>query len=205
MTYGATEVRRFLGCVLLAASLALSACAPLGVAAGGTAVGVTAAQERGLGTATKDARIQADIGERWFREDFKLFNAIDLEVHEGRVLMTGSVPDPDTRLTAVRIAWQVEGVKEVINEVVVDDESRLQDKARDGWITTQLKTKLLLDDAIASINYSVETVNQTVYLMGIAQDQAELDQAMEHARNVKYVRRVISHMRLKDDPARSPS
>jgi len=41
-----------------------------------------------------------------------------------------------------------------------------------------------------------------VYLMGIAQDEAELSQVAEHARNIGGVKDVVSHVVLKDDPRR---
>ena len=53
-----------------------------------------------------------------------------------------------------------------------------------------------------NINYTIETVNRIVYLMGIAQDQAEIDRVTTHARQVRYVRRVVSHVQLKNDPHR---
>ena len=34
--------------------------------------------------------------------------------------------------------------------------------------------------------------------MGIAQSQAELDRIRNHARQIRYVRRIISHVRIKD-------
>jgi osmotically-inducible protein OsmY len=70
------------------------------------------------------------------------------------------------------------------------------------WISTQARTHLLLTKGVRSINYSVITVNQTVYLMGIAQDQAELDRATSIISTVDYVQRVVSYVRLKDDPRR---
>ena len=54
-----------------------------------------------------------------------------------------------------------------------------------------------------SINYSVETVDGTVYLMGIAQNGSELQRVQDHARNLAYVRKVVSYVRLKDDPKRN--
>ncbi len=64
-------------------------------------------------------------------------------------------------------------------------------------IAAELRARLLADGAIASINYSIETVNGSVYLIGVAQDPAELDRALTHARNIAYVRRVLNYMRLK--------
>ncbi len=72
----------------------------------------------------------------------------------------------------------------------------------DGGVHAQLKTKFLFDKAVTAINYSVDTVNYTVYLFGIAQDKSELDRVINHARNVKFVRRVVNHVLLKSDPRR---
>ena len=51
----------------------------------------------------------------------------------------------------------------------------------------------------------VKTVGGIVYLMGIAQNRNELDRVTNHARNLNYVRRVVSYVRLKDDPRRHKS
>ena len=192
---------RFAPLVMLLAlvSPALQGCAGPGVVAGTTATaGVTAAQERSIGAAIDDTIITAAVGHYLFQKDIELFGAIDVEVVEGRVLLLGSVKKPEDRVEAVRLAWQAKGVKEVINEIQVTDQGGLVDYARDTWISAQLKTKLLLDKEIKAINYNVETVNGVVYMIGIAQDQAELERATNHARTIKHVRKVISHVRLKD-------
>ena len=185
------------------ASLTLGACAP--VVIGGAAAGVAVSQDSGTedsGTedSTTDAQIRAEIDRLWREESTSLYSGINLKVQEGRVLLSGRVPEPDARVTAVRLAWRAEGVAEVINEIEIGDESSLADATQDEWITTQLRAHLLADGAIASTNYSIETVNSEVYLLGVAQDQAELDRALTHARNIAYVRRVRNYMRLKTDP-----
>jgi osmotically-inducible protein OsmY len=178
------------------ASLTLGACTPVVVGVGVTA-GVAAAQERGLEGAAADTKIRLQINRLWLEESTSLYSRISLQVQEGRVLLTGQVPGPEARVTAVRLAWQAEGVAEVINEIELGDKSSLLDAARDEWIAAQLRARLLGDRAIASINYSIETVNGSVYLIGVARDQAELDRALGHARNIRYVRRVLNYMRLK--------
>ena len=90
-------------------------------------------------------------------------------------------------------------MREVINEINVDKSSGISGYATDAWITGQLKSKLLLDKYIQSINYTVETVNGTVYLMGVAQDQKELDRVVNHARTVGRVRNVVSYVRLRGE------
>ena len=192
--------------ILACLAAALSGCTAGGVAAGGGAVaGVAVAQERSAADAITDARIHTQISYLWAKHDLALFRKVNLSVHEGRVLLTGSVINPQTRIDAVRLAWLAEDAGEVINEIQVEDQSGIVDSGRDIWITTQLRSKLLFDANIRSINYSIDTVNGVIYLMGVAQDQAEFDRVTNHARNIRYVRKVISHVRLKNDPRRAAS
>ncbi len=72
---------------------------------------------------------------------------------------------------AVKRAWRAKGVKEVIDEIIVDPKGTSGTYARDSWIATQLKTKLLFDKNIYSINYSTETVRGQIYVLGIAQEK----------------------------------
>jgi osmotically-inducible protein OsmY len=187
----------------VAALLAGPGCTPIGTAIGaGATAGVASAEERGFQSAVGDASLTVQIRELWFRTDFEMFQRLNATVIEARALLTGLVPNPDMRAEAVRLAWQIDGVKEIINEIEVADRSGLLDGARDYWITTQLRVAITVDRDISAINYSIDTVNGTVYLMGIARDQAELDRVTNHARNLSYVRRVTSYVMLRDDPRR---
>ena len=184
--------------LLLAGSLSLSGCAELLIGAAAT-TGVAIAEERSVGDAVDDLTIRAELNHLFFQDDVELFGDVSFSVIEGRVLLKGSVPTPDDRIRALRLAWQAAGVREVINELQVADDSGILDYARDTWISAQLKGKLLVDGDVLSINYSVETVNGTVYLLGIAQDEAERARVTEHARSIEDVKRVVSHVVLKDD------
>lgn len=185
----------FFPALLILLSIGTSGCTGL-VVGGAAAVGTTAMQERGLKTAISDTTIDVKINNAYLEHDVD-FRFVSIDVHEGRVLLTGTVPKPDDRIEAVRLAWQVEGVKEVINEMAIKDSGELLDFARDKWVTTQLRLKITLDTKIQSINYSIDTVNGTVYLLGIAQDHNELRLVKNHARGLEYVRRIVSHVRVK--------
>lgn len=181
----------------------LAACSPGAALVGaGATVGLAAAQERSVGHAVDDATIQVQINHLLLQKSERLFTNVGLEVVEGRVLMTGSVPTAEDRVDAVRLAWQAKGVTEVLNELQVTDKSGLMSYAKDVWISTQMRGKLIGDGHIVDINYSVDTVNGTLYLMGIAQDQSELDRAVRHGRTISGVKQVVSHVQLKDDPRR---
>lgn len=180
----------------------LSACAPVVLGAGAT-VGVAATEERGVEGAADDLKIRAEINELWFRQDATMFHEVDLRVHEGRVMLTGAVQKPEYRVDAVRLAWQAAGVREVLDEIQVTDSSSFSDYSRDVVIATDLRGRLMFDGQVKNVNYSVEVVNGIVYLMGVAQNQAELDRVIAHARDIRNVKRVVSHVVLKSDPRRT--
>ena len=185
--------------------LALTACAAPGIVAGAATAGLTVAQERSIGTVIDDTAIELQIQHYLLQASDGLFIRVGIEVHEGRVLLTGVVPAPDDRVEAVRQAWQVNGVLEVINEVQVSDRAGITDYLRDVKITSQLRFQMLRDRDISDVNYTVETVNGIVYLMGIARSRPELDKVTTHARNIAGVQKVFSHVRLSGGDRRGKS
>ena len=189
----------------LLSSLALTACAAPGIVAGAATAGLAVAQERSIGTVIDDTAIELQIQHYLLQAGDDLFIRVGIEVHEGRVLLTGIVPTPDDRVEAVRQAWQANGVLEVINEVQVTNRAGITDYLRDAKITSQLRFQMLRDRDISDVNYTVETVNGIVYLMGIARSRPELDKVTTHARNIAGVQKVISHVRLSGGDRRGKS
>jgi osmotically-inducible protein OsmY len=88
----------------------------------------------------------------------------------------------------------------VIDEIQVSEPLDVGQALQDQWIAQDLRNRMLLDSAVRSVNYSVEAVDGTLYLMGIAQDKTELQRVIDHARDISYVRRVTSWVRIKDEP-----
>ena len=182
----------------------LQGCAPLIIGAGvgaGTAI-VAATEERGMGGALTDTEIRTHVSAAWYRHSVDMHGKLALTVREGRVLMAGTLPTEQLHLDAVRLAWEAKGVKEVIDQVTITGEKEtLGDVTRDSWISTKLKSKLVLDGDIASRNYTVVTVGAVVYIMGVAQTQAELNRVTEHARHIGGVKKVVSYARIKGESA----
>jgi len=182
----------------------LSGCSATGAAIGvGAAAANTAAQERSFNKAITDAQIHLEINDLLLQENINLFRKVNIQVNEGKVLLSGNVELPDHRITAVKQSWKATGVREVINEIEINNDSGISDYAQDVWINTQLKTAILFDKKITSINYNIDTVNQSVYLLGIAQDENEVNRVIAHAKDIDYVKRVVSYVVLKDNPSRT--
>ena len=178
--------------------LLLSSCSPIGLAISAGASLVTAAQtEKGLKISADDLRIKAEINHHLFQKDHQLFGAVKISVENGRVLITGSVKKSKERIEITKLSWEVSGVREVINETQVTSNSNIADQAKDLLINKALQAQLLIDQDVKFINYSVDTVNGTIYVFGVAQDQAELNKVISHARNTNYVENVISYVTIK--------
>ncbi|MEK9672072.1 MAG: BON domain-containing protein [Rhodospirillaceae bacterium] len=185
--------------------LTLGGCAGVVVGAGAT-VGVAALDERGVEGVARDTAIETQIRAKWLSSDLDKGGALSIEggiiVHEGRALLTGTMKSEEARAKAVAYAWQVEGVKKVINEIEIGDDT-VTDIAVDSWITAQLTSKLTLDQNVKAINFKIETNAHKVYIIGIARSEAEHRRVIGHARSVARVRDVIDHIRVKASAEKS--
>lgn len=176
----------------------LSACSLPGMVIGaGATAGIAAAEERGVETALDDLQIDVEIKRQFLELDESLLAAISTEVHDGRVLLTGVVDEPEMRMNAARLSWGVDGVAEVINEIKVAGDASIAQASKDIFISTELRARLMGDGDVSAINYSIETVRGTVYLLGIARTQSELQRVINHARNVSGVRNIVPYVRVK--------
>jgi osmotically-inducible protein OsmY len=185
----------FLVAALLAAGT-LPGCVAV-VAAGAAGGGYAASQERGIGGQVNDTAISAQIQQKWREYNPDMAKQLTLTVYQGRVLIVGPVSNPDFRDEAVKRAWQVQGVNEVDNDIEVAAQQRFSDEAKDALITSKLRSALVLDSEIRSLNYNIDTVNGAVYLTGSARSQAELERAIDHARNISNVRKVVSFVKIR--------
>jgi osmotically-inducible protein OsmY len=192
-----------LALLLLALWPFMGGCSTWSMAVGAGATAATAAsEERGLGRAVDDSRIGLAIQAKFLGNDAAMLAKVDVEVHEARVLLAGKVKTQESRIEAVRLAWQVDGVAEVINEIKLAEPVDTGQYLNDLWLAQELRTKILVDAKIRSVNYNIDCVGGTIYLMGVAQDQTELQRVIDHARDISYVRHVVSYVRLKNDPTR---
>lgn len=182
--------------LVLGSALLLGGCVPLAIGAGGAAA-VGASQDRGLEQAVDDNQIAFEINRKLLAEDSKLYAGVATQVRNGRVLLSGTVPKPEDRITVTRIVWTIGGVKEVINELKVGERTGFSQSVSDASITTKLRARLTTDSNVSSLNYSIETVNGVVYLMGTALDKAELDRVIAHARDISGVRNVVSYVEIR--------
>ena len=165
-----------------------------GFAAGG---GYAAGQERGIGGAVSDFELQNAIGGAFVDNGPGLQEGITTSVYQGRVLLTGHVATPDMKARAAQVASRMGGVKALYDEVEVTPPGSTWDNARDAWITARLRSEMMFDPDVRSANYTIDTSNGSVYLIGSARSQAELELATRIARYIPGVKRVVSYVELR--------
>ncbi len=190
--------------VTLAALLLLSGCAaPVLLFGGAAGAGTTLAKEKTIGSSIDDTNIWAKIKAAFTAHRKELpdvLSDVSVEVSEGRVLLTGTVASADERLEILKLVWQQAGVREVINELKIregEKELGISQYTSDTWITTQVKSKMLMDKNIHSINYNVETIDGVVYVLGVAVTQEESDLVKTTIENIKNVTKCVSYIRVK--------
>jgi osmotically-inducible protein OsmY len=195
-----SNLRPIIGIVLvLGLPVALGGCpaaivAGLGAAGG---AGYAANQERGAGGSVDDLKIKTNIQNAWLNTNPLMQRDLSVTVYEGRTLLTGAAPTPEFKAQAKDVASRVPGVRAVYDEIEVAPPEGAWDSAKDSWISTRVRTELAFKPDIRSVNYTVETANKSVYLIGSARSQAELDIATNAARTTPDVKRVVSYVEVR--------
>ena len=178
------------------AAMALGGCVVAAVGAGAGA-GYALTQERSLSDTAKDAGIAAQVQQSWKKYNVQLYEDLGCTVYEGEVLITGIVPNDDWRAEAVKRSWAIEGVKQVDDEIQLGPGSGFTQDVTDDSVTGKLRTQLIADADVKSINYSITTVKGVVYLMGSARSEGERQRVIDYARNLANVRDVKSFIHIR--------
>lgn len=152
------------------------------------------AEDRSFETLSADTAITFDINEILLGEKYRgLFAEISTDAYERVVLLTGTVKFAQNKQRATELVRGVKGVKRIVNELQVTNDYGIGAAANDLWIETKLKVLLLGTKDIRSINYRWRSVNGTVYVIGAARSQQEMNTVLDVIRKTDRVKKVINH------------
>jgi osmotically-inducible protein OsmY len=152
------------------------------------------AEDRSFETLSADTAITFDINEILLGEKYRdLFAEISTDAYERVVLLTGTVKFAQNKQRATDLVRGVKGVKRIVNELQVTNDYGIGAAANDLWIETKLKVLLLGTKDIRSINYRWRSVNGTVYVIGAARSQQEMNTVLDVIRKTDRVKKVINH------------
>ena len=177
--------------LLMSGVLMLQGCvaALIGVGAGATAT--IATDPRTAGTQVDDTTLNSRITSK-LRDNGPMFigSRISTSTYDGNILLTGQANQEQIE-KAESLANEVEGVKTVYNQIRIGMPVGAGTVTNDTWITTKVKSQLMLNSQVKSRKIKVVTENGEVFLIGIlTPEQGRL--AAEVASKVAGVKKVIT-------------
>ena len=160
---------------------------------------------RTLGMQIDDTLMQKNLIARMALTEKKYFLFIQVEILDGRIFLSGKVDEPEEKIKITKLAWETKGVRSVNNAIAIKGQSNFKSSAQDILITSQLRTALIFNKLVKSNNYTLETINQNIYIFGIASKDEEKKEVIEQAKKIKNMKQVIPVIYLVSELSRNKS
>ena len=180
--------------------LTLTSCSSVGRF--GTGVDITF-DPRTIGMQIDDTIMQKNLSARLALSDKKYFLSIQSEVLDGRIFLSGKVDNAEEKIKITKMAWETKGVRSVKNAITIKGQSNFKNTAKDILITSQLRTSLILNKKTKARNYTLETINQNIYIFGIAMDRDEKQQVINEASKIYDVKEIYPSIYLATELSRN--
>ena len=128
-------------------------------------------------------------------------NIVDVKasVSLGDVLLTGYSGDQLSRLKIVERVSKINGVKKVYNEIIINPNVSLKERAEDVIFESRLMTRLLFKSGINSNNYSLDVVGGTVYAIGLAENLDEKNKVEKFLGKMGDIPKLVTIINLKNN------
>lgn len=171
----------------LAASVLLSACAPL-IIGGAAGTVMVASDRRTAGTQLEDETIELRAAAS-IREQLGTRVRASVTAYNRVALITGEVGNAADKQAVERVVASVQNVRLAVNELVVQATPSLLDRSNDALITGKVKAAFI-DAKVPVLAVKVTTERAVIYLLGRVTTE-EANRATEAARTVSGVTRVV--------------
>ena len=190
-------MRRILSILII---LILTSCTSVGRF--GAGVDITF-DPRTIGMQIDDTIMQKNLSARLALAEKKYFLSIQSEVRDGNIFLSGKVEEPEEKIKITKMAWETKGVRSVKNAITIKGQSNFKSTAKDILITSQLRSALIFNKKTKARNYTLETINKTIYIFGIAMDQEEKKEVINEANKIYEVEKVSPSIYLASELSRN--
>lgn len=188
---------RLAALALVAAVLpAVQGCFPV-IATGIGAGAMLAADRRSSGAYIEDESIEWKATNR-IKERFGTRVHANVTSFNRNVLITGEVPDEESRAEVEKLVSEVTNVKAVNNELQIAGASSLTSRSNDSYLTSKVKARFVDSNKFSAHHVKVITESNVVYLMGLV-TRREADDATEIARTTGGAQKVVRVFEYLDD------
>ena len=167
----------------------------------GTGVSV-ALDPRTLGTQIDDSIMQKNLQARLTLSEKKYLLKISVKVLDGRIFLGGNVDEPEEKLNITKMAWETKGARSVKNNIAIKQKFSFKNVAKDILITSQLRTALIISKNVKAANFNIDTINQKIYVFGIAHNENEKKEIIQEAKQIVDVKEVVTSILLVSDLSR---
>lgn len=158
---------------------------------------------RTIGMQIDDTIMQKNLSARLALSDKKYFISIQSEVRDGNIFLSGKVDQAEEKIKITKMAWETKGVRSVKNAITIKGQSTFKGTAKDILITSQLRSALIFNKKTKARNYTLETINQNIYIFGIAMDKEEKQEVINEANKIFDVKKIIPSIYLAADLSRN--
>ncbi|MDR5172326.1 BON domain-containing protein [Methylobacillus sp. Pita2] len=172
----------------VALSTQLAACVPA-VIGGAAAGGAMAADRRTSGIYIEDQNIELKASNA-IKQELGEKNHINVTSYNRNVLLTGEAVDAASKEAAEKAVRNVDNVRNVTNEIVIDTKSTFSERNNDTYITSKVKARLVKENRFPANYVKVVTEATTVFLLGLVTRQ-EAEDAVDIARSTSGVGKVV--------------
>jgi len=167
----------------------------------GTGVNV-ALDPRTLGTQIDDSIMQKSLQTRLVLTEKKYLVKLSVKVLDGRIFLRGKVDEPEEKLKITKMAWETKGARSVKNNIAIKQKFSFKNTAKDILITSQLKTALILNKNVKAANFNINTINQKIYVFGIAYNESEKKEIIQEAKQIVDVKEIVTSILMVSDLSR---
>jgi len=143
-----------------------------------------------------DAAITISIKKKYAVDD--RINSFNIRVHtiNGKVTVTGTVPNKEVKNLVIAIAKDTKGVSDVITNLKITDESLIRQASSDATITAKIKLTYLDESDIKVTDIGIKTIHGVVTLTGKVPDERTKNIAISIAKETKGVKEVVSKIEV---------
>jgi osmotically-inducible protein OsmY len=178
----------------LVSSLFFAGCQMPLVLGAGAAAGYVGLQTRPSGQVAADIDTKVRIKAALASKDYRFLGDIGTDVFYNDVLVTGVVPTRAEGEQVIDLIQGTTGVRKVYNELFVGDANTTAQRAKDAWIATQIKPRLIGTKGVYPLNYMISVVNNHVYALGSVSGADERNNVLHLLRTTPGVAQVHDYL-----------
>jgi len=162
--------------------------------------GVSVAYDpRTVGMQIDDSIMQKNLSAKLINMNTNYILSVKTKVLDGRIFITGKVDTVEEKLKITKLGWEIKGARSVKNDLQIKEKFDFQRAAKDLLITSQLRTAIITNKKIKSVNYNIDTYKKKIYIYGIAENEEERSEVINEAKEILDVEDVISSILLIED------